>query len=367
MPRRNYELRLLAGPNREGTFPPGLNTNAPATDIRSDESPDCYGLDIGAEGRIKTGTIPTGTARVARTVTLGTADGEAVASVPFLWHYNRLWNITKRTAATASNILKVGAKNYDAKYFQQGPDIAFVEDAQTILALVPFGEDSMAVMKTTGSYMLNNLNDTRGTHLFQRTPLIQELALPALADVAELDGVLYVCNAAGLFSYYQGKTTELTAKVGNGLTNFASVALTANMSSKYIIGTAKFAYDVTTEKLFRWSSTSFRYTTPQWHLPDYAPVAVDALVFDVEHGDTSTGSLTYQVKYDDGPWSDSYTVDLDEEQPGYTTAVTETLEMAQQSRRFQLRLTALSSNKYIKSIRVESSDANFDSYAEQSI
>ena len=42
--------------------------------------------------------IPAGTSRIQKTVTLGTAQGEAVNSVPFLWEYQRLFNITGRTA-----------------------------------------------------------------------------------------------------------------------------------------------------------------------------------------------------------------------------------------------------------------------------
>ena len=412
MPKRDFDITLLAGANRGGQFPPGLNTFDPPTNLRPDESPDCYGLDMAREGRIATGTQPSGTARIAKSITIeegqgadawaestgyseddlvtetakiyrATADhtsGDGTAGntfaddlaaglwvqnlIPYLWHYRRLWNVTGRTVSGTTNVLKVGAQNYDVKYFQQAPDVPFTEDANAILGVIPFGDDSLAVIKTTGSYVLSNCNDTRGTRLIQRTPLVQELRATAAANAVELDGALYVSNTGGLIAYQGGKSVELSRKVRDGLTNFSNKALVADYDKARIIGGTEFVYELATEKLFSWATSGFRYTTPQWHLPDYAPVAVDGVIFTVENADNSSGTLSYQIKYDDGEWGDVNVVQLDAEIEGRSTLVFESMWQSRQSRRFQLRLTALSSNKYIKEIRVEASDATLESYAE---
>ena len=156
-----YDLFVLAG-----DFPPGLNTADAPTALEAGESPDCYGVDVNSDGRLKKDTtIPSGTSRIEKTITIST--------VPYLWHFRRLWNITNLTAATASNILRYGALKYNDIYVpQKDGQIYFDEDAQTIVAIVPIEPDTLVVIKSTGSYTINNLSDTRA--FFQRSDIIQE-------------------------------------------------------------------------------------------------------------------------------------------------------------------------------------------------
>ena len=174
---------LLTGASRDGQLPPGLNTADNATDLRSDQSPDCYGLDLSVDGKIGKSTIPTGTTRIAKTVTLNlftTLGLTGATAVPFLLHYGRLWNITGLTNTGTSNTIKVGPQNYETEWTEQAADISFAEDANPIIAIVPFSNGEMGVFKTTGSYVIESAYDPRGTEYFRRSSMIQECTLPCL-------------------------------------------------------------------------------------------------------------------------------------------------------------------------------------------
>jgi len=340
-------------------FPPGLNTADSDTVLQPDETPDGYGYDLSKDGKlVKNTTAAGGTDRVQKTITLST--------VPYLWHYGRLWNITLRTAATASNILTYGAMNYNDIYVpQKNGKVYFDEDDQTIDAIVPIGEDSLAVVKATGTYILSNLNDTRA--LWQRTDLIQELGTGTSATgsgrVLELDGALFASNTNGLFAYSQGRTAEITRKVRNGVTNFADKAITADYEKKRIIGktltVTDYIYDVEAGKLFRYNSTNFRYTTPRFHLPDWSPFYADRFYAVIEHADATDAWFVYQVRYEDGQWTDEVRVSVNYTGEMYTV-VTVPLDEGMNNAaytKFQMRITNVSStsgttNLYFKSFDI---------------
>ena len=352
MPEAVYDMFIVAG-----DFPPGLNTADPPTKLAANETPDGYGYSMSNDGVLQTGTIPGGTARVAKTYTITAG----ALSVPYIWHYNRLWNITNRTAATASNILRWGMPKLETKYYpQRAGAYEFNEDAQTIVQIIPFGADSMMVAKSTGSYVISNLADTRA--FFQFSSLIQEMGIATSTHIVELDGVVYASNSAGMFAYEGGKVVEITRKVRDGLTNFSSVALVADYQKKRIIGGTSYVYEVDTQKLLRWSGSTFRFTSRQYHLPDWKPFDVDRLLFVIEHGSTAGGTITYQIKFEDEDWQDARDIDAAYAQEKYTT-VTEGLAQARSVRKFQVRLTALSSNIYIKEIRLDNQAFDEDSYA----
>ena len=363
MPHFGFDPYLLAGPSEQGRFPPTLNTATPATELRADETPDGYGFDLSVDGKIGKGTIPSGTARVERTVTLGTGTGESEDDVPYYWHYGRLWNITGRTASGTSNLLAVGARRYDSKFYYQGPDLAFNEDGNPILALVPFEPDGLAVIKSSGAYLLTNCSDTRGPIVFQRTDIIQELSAAGATHVAELNGAVIVSNASGLIAYAGGSTKELTRPVRNDLTGFTSVALTVDYAKQRIIGGTSFVYDFIEDRLYKFSGSSFRFTTRQFHMPDYAPFSPDRVVFIIEHGDSTSGFISYQVRFEDEAWGTTYKDTCNHRSDDENTVVCEPLPESFACRRFQVRLTDMPDNKYIRAIRLDSAAHNFDDYS----
>lgn len=347
MPQAEYDIFTIAA-----GFPPGLNTAGKPTDIEVDETPDGYGYDLSKDDVIAKGTIPSGTARVAKTITIST--------VPYLWHYNRLWNITALTASTASNFLYYGAPLYDHVYMpQRNGIIPFDEDTETIAGIIPFSGDSLAVLKSSGGYVLSNLTDTRA--FFSRTPLMQELTVAAIANAVELDSLVYVSNANGLVGLQGLQTAELTRKVRDDLTNFSSVALMADYVKKRIIGGATFVYEPATQKIFRYVTTSFRYTTRQFHLPDWRPFSVDRVLFVIQHADEEDGDLTYQVKFEDEDWGDETLLPIQYQQEKFTV-IDETLSQDRSVRKFQLRVTDLASNIYIKQVRLDRQAFKEDDY-----
>jgi len=352
------EDNLIAGASRNGQLPPGLRTADNASDLQADETPDSYGLDLALDGKVGKGTIPTGTTRITKTVTinLSTVYGATFGTaVPFLLYYGRLWNITGLTNSGTGTTLRIGAPNVEDTWLEQSTDFSFTEDANAILGIIPVRSGGMFVVKSTGSYMIDNVYDPRGSQFYRRSDMIQEMYAAAIANVVELDGTIYASNASGLISYKDGVTTDITARVRDSKTNYTTLNLKADYINKRIIastdGSIGFVYDVPADKLYRHSASTFRWTTRQWHHPKWYQVNVDALKFVIEHGDTTDGTLTYQYRYEDEAWSDEKIVYLNYSDQDFTV-IEEGLPERRNTYRFQVRLTGLSANKRVKEIRV---------------
>lgn len=355
MPVLRYDPYIIAGASRDGTLPAGLNTAIPATDLRADETPDGYGFDLTKEGRIAVGSIASGTARIAKTVT--------ISDTTYYWFYNRLWRMVTDATTPFAHYLWFGAPNIDAQAMEQGLSKIVLNHngaASGPIAICPFGGDNLAVGLASGSYIIGNCSDSRA--FFQRSDIIQELACPAATQMIELDGVLYVSNGNGLVAYADGASKEITAPLRNSLTGFTNLALTVDYTAHRVIAGTALVFDAPTGKLFKYISTSFRFTTREFHAPDYRPMAIDRLVFVIEHGDTTDGYIDYEVRSDDGTWSDTYRVQVPYMEERYTV-VTEGLEYVRSCRRFQVRISGMTSTKYIKEIRCDASAFNFDGYS----
>lgn len=391
-----YSLLTLAG-----GFPGGLNTEDAAYDLKPDETPDGYGYSIDLDGRLaKSTTMPTGTARIARAYTITSGPPAWVANTAYTvgdvrvssnvlyycitansdatftaakwkvftgwrWHYQRLWGYVEQD-------LFYGALKYDDRYVPQGfGRLIFDEDASAtqasqadIITIVPFGSDNMCIVKSTGSYAIGNLNDTRA--FFTRTPLVQEFYATVAANVTELDGAVFASNGAGLYAFDGNKTYELTRKVRDSVTSlsFINKALTVDYTKKRIVAgtTSGFVFDMAMQKLFRWNSTGFRYTTRQMKLPDDNIFTVDGLWFHVEHSTTADGYLKYQTKFEDREWSQEKEVPLRAEAGKYSEVPSQ-FDPRFQGRKMQVRITDLSTNKYIKEIRLDAKAQQFFNYS----
>jgi len=357
MPRpAQYEFVRLAG-----GFPPGLNSLDETTDLEDGFIPSGTGFDLDADGLItKNVTAPTGTAAVQKTVTLdetGIRTG-GVSSVPFLWHHGRLWNITGRTAATASNLLYVGATNYTDRFYHAREPIAFDEDAQTILKILPFEPDSLFIAKTTGSYVLRNLSDTRT--FFQKTDMIQEMRCPAANRIAELDSVIYVTNASGLMAYQNGQTKEVSRQIRG--TALSGLAVTVDYGKKFVILGTTYVYDVQRDRWFNYDGSTFSFKTRTHRNPDWSPFSVDRLVFGVKNTGSDDARFSYKYKIEDDSWSDAYTVDVLFDEGEYTTKAT-TLDDRRVARRFQLEITSMDSGISLRDIFLDVQNHQYDGYS----
>lgn len=327
-------------------FPAGLDKKTDPTDLKDGFSPDSFGLALDADQRLAKGTIPSGTARVKKTFTIG-AD-------TFPWFYNRLWKFD------SANVLEWGARHYDAVFQPQSlSKVSFDEDAENIIEILPFGGDNLAVMKSTGSYVFGNLNDTR--EFFSKTDIIQEVNITAAANTTELDDVVYASGANGLFAFAGGEVRQITRLVRDDVANFANKALTVDYEKKRIIGASSFVYDVELNRLFDFTTSGFRYTSPQYRQDDFSPFMVERIVFIIEFTDTDEGEFTLQVKYEDEDFTDEEIHAPTNDVGAFTTFALD-LGPREQVRKFQIRINDMSDNLRIRRINLDISPAHFDDY-----
>jgi len=335
-------------------FPASVNNTDSPTDLKSWETPDGYGYSITNDGLLaKNTTMPLGTTRISRSVSITTTN--------YNWYYRRLWRINGTT-------LDYYAPDYDDVLVRQKSSrVPFNEDTNNIVEIVPFGGDNMCVAKRTGSYILGNIVDDRA--LFTKTDIVQELRCLSSDYITELDGRVFVSNDKGLFTWESGQSVEVTRKVRKDLSSFSSLPLKVDYEHKWVVATntttanTGFIFEIDTGKIYRWNGTAFRFTTRQFHLPDWQPFLPDRLIFIVQNADKENGTLKYQVKYEDGNWERETRVDL-RYQPGDYTFVTDDLAAPRNVRKFQVRLADLSANKYIKEIRFDSQTISLDDYSE---
>ena len=146
--------------------------------------------------------------------------------------------------------------------------------------------------------------------------------------------------------------------------SFINKALTADYTKKRIVAgtTSGFVFDMAVQKLFRWNGTGFRYTTRQMKLPDDNIFTVDGLWFHVEHSTTADGYLKYQTKFEDREWSQEKEVPLRAEAGKYSE-IRSQFDPRFQGRKMQVRITDLSTNKYIKEIRLDAKAQQFFNYS----
>ena len=334
--------------------PPGLDKESDPAEMTAGFSPDAYGINIDTENRLAKGTVPTGTARINKTAT--------VNSNVYDWHYSRLWR-------ASGNSLIFGAPFYDDAYYKQGiGNILFDEDALAIVEFLPFGRDSLAIGKTTGSYVLSNLNDTRGEPFWGRSDILQEIKLATAANATELDGTAYFSTATGLWAFSDnGQVKEVTRRVRNTIGNFGATAILANYDDKRIIGTATWVYDVARDKLYDYGTAGFRYTSPDLHQERYEPFLPSRLHFIVQNvaSPLSDQEFTIQMKLEEGDWSDEERVDVLDEQGQYSmvTVEPEMFVGREQGRRFKFRINDMSANLRIRAVYVDVSVAGFEHYS----
>ena len=367
-PIEQWDFYKITGPTRSTYLPPGLNTSFPQTEITTAETPECYGMTITNDGRISKGvTAPTGSERILREI--------IIDNIPYYWAFERLWNINglqtidSGTSSSESEVsssssetrpynrncneLVYGAKYYDDIFVDHNlSKITFQETQTCLVTIMPVANTGMLVIKSDGSYFLNGCG---GNAPFNRSDIITELRASDESRVTELDGIVYVSNSDGLFSFKGGKTEEVSRKVRNSSTIFKDCDLTIDSENKYIIGndgTNTYTYEVPTDKIYMHDGTNFRYTSPQLHTPDYRTMSIPKIFFTIEHADTSGGWIKYQSRVEDQNWGTENTIAIPYASEKYTV-IGENLENDTACYRFQYRLTDMSTNIYIKEARVD--------------
>jgi hypothetical protein len=325
-----------------GQFPPSLNTSDDVASLKPFESPACYGVDMTADGLLKSGSIPSGTTRVATSKTVG--------ATSYIWHYDRMWR------ASGANLI-YGAKYYDKTYVFQGKGKIAAE--ATIVGFQPVLRNDMWVYGGSGSQFIRNAVRDDGQFMFDQ--IIQEMVVNTgkATSAVTLDEIPYCANTGGVWSYNGQTVTELTRAVRDSLGAFATEpALTCDYLKKYIIGASKFAIDVNNGKLFDYSTSGFLFTSRTLVARGYRPYGIGDLTFSIlfSSSNTSDGTISWETKTEDNDWfqeTDLQVVNDD----GLKTAIQVRPENdVTTARKFAIRITSMPSNIYIRSIDLNVSE-----------
>ena len=324
------------------TFPPTLVTNAPATALKPSQTPATTGLDVTAEGYLSAGTIPSATTKVTKTYTVG---GNV-----YTWYYDRLWRIS-------TTQLIYGAPHYTATYYAQDQGVLeFNEDANSILSFLPIGTDGLVVFKKSGAYIISNASDLSGR--FRVGDFMQEAKISTATHACEIDGTVYFCSGSNVYALKaNGDMDEISFPVRGGVT---AAALTANYQAKYLIVGATHVYDINTKRWFNYSGTTFSYTSPALNQPGREPFAVEKIGLSFDTTATTPVEIKYQTRCESRDWTDEEIITLEHVRgEDEFIAVTGPIE---NTRSFQVRLTALASTVKIKSIDVMVSKFEMNSW-----
>ena len=350
-----------------GNFPPTLSKESQPEGLKPNESPDCYGVDCEKDGRLKTGSCPAGT---ARTAPAGTGSYTACS-----WYYNRLWY-------ASGAVLHYGAPEYRSTFLRQGTGQLTADAA--IVAFMPCMDNALWIATATGSHIVRNADDRLGR--FDLSKFSQEAVVPVAGCALTLGGIPYLLNAGGLFAFDGSKTKEISRPVRDSLGPFYYSAagtdgIKADYTKQYVIGydgtATKFAVDIRpenftdnsreqqSEKLFDYSTSGFRFQSRTIaHSRAYNPFTVSSIVFIIEHGNTSGGGISWQSRTEHGSWYDENEVVANYESGSYTRIEVPLENPLRTGHRFDVRLTSLSSNIYIKEIQVCVAGLSVGSYSE---
>ena len=337
MPSTRGWLRLANG------FPPTLVTNVPATALKPAQTPAATGIDVAAEGYLKTGSIPSTTTKITKTYSVG---GET-----YTWYYDRLWRIS-------STQLIYGAPHYTATYYVQGKGVLeFNETVNSIVKFLPIGADGLIVMKAGGSYIISNASSLDGR--FRVGDFMQEVKIANASVACELDGVVYFISGNNLYSITANGNMEEISFLIRGDVTLSAIA--ANYQAKYLVIGSTYAYDINTKRWFNYSGTTFAYTSPALKQPGGEPFAVEKIGFSFDSTATNPVEITFQTRCESRDWTESEIITLENVRgEDEFIAVTGSTE---NTRSFQVRLTALASTVKIKSIDVMVSKFDMDSWA----
>jgi hypothetical protein len=332
-----------------GKFPPTLNKENDPIRIQPNESPSSYGIAWASEDYLRSGTVPTGTARFNPT--------RSVGGNTYSWYYKRLCR------ASADKLI-VGSPNMDDVFLAQN-GISKIPFGATVLTFFPCLGDGMMVITASGSHLLTNCADSRGLEYFQRGELLKDFYTANAAYATVLNDIPYVCNAKGVFSYDGREVKELTRAVRDSIGNFASVAILADYDNDLIIGTNKFAIDTKSGKLFDYGTSGFYWESRVIAQSfDYNPFDVQSVAFVIHHASTAGGKIGWSSKTENTDWYEEQTINIPYQEGKYTRIEAAVARPIRTGYRFQIKLNSLSSNIYIREIQVCLQNFDLGTYTE---
>lgn len=315
-----------------GDFPPTLNKEDDPAKLKIGESPACTGISCASSYVLRTGSVPLGTDRSAVTKTFG--------GYTWQWMYNRVWR-------SSGSTLYYGAPEYADKYVAQGLG-NLTADAAIVTFMQAF-ENAVWIVTATGSHIITQTEDARGWYELRK--LYQEMSSSTAANCLTLNGIPFVCNANGVFSFDGDTLKEWTRPIRNTLGSFADVAIKADYAKGWIIGTNKFVLDAGNGKLYDYGA-GFSYATRTLvQNANWGPFSVDRLAFILEWGSGGDATVGYDLKLEERDWAPQDDISIIYESGSQTRVEVPITADLRTAHRFQLRLTSLSSNLYIREIQ----------------
>ena len=316
-------------------FPPSVNTSDDPAKLKPFESPSCYGVNSDNDGRLSTGSIPTGTTRDNPTKT--------VSTVVYDWFYSRLWLV-------AGDTLKWGAPYYDNIYLPHG--LGKRQFDYTILDIQPCFQNQLWVLTSGGSYFIQNAKSL-GEEDFEATQYVQEMTTTSATYALTLNGIPVVSNSSGVFMWTGSKLVELTRPVRNSIGNFTAVAIKADYLKQKVVGAAKYAVDTESGKLYDYGTSGFLYTTRTMAQPEqFDPFVVSSIAIAFELSTSASATISWESKCEDGDWIAQDDIEIISDADVKSRVEASILNTPTSAHKFAFRLTALSSNVSIRSIHV---------------
>jgi hypothetical protein len=329
-------------------FPPTLNKEDDPTTLKPNETPDCYGIDMTADGFLASGSIPAGTSRSPKTHTYGGNTWD--------WYYNRSWRKDGTT-------LHFNAPFYNDYEIKQGVGKLAANDS--IVEFMPALGTDMWICQASGSQLIGRADDQRGFYTMGEHK--KELKATAANRCMVIDGQPVVSNTDGVYMFDGRETKELTRSIRDNLGNFSDKPIKADYQNKYVIGDSSFAIDMENGNLYDYGTSGFRFTTRTLAQVDatYGPITVDMVAFTYELKDPSTGgTIVYETKIEDGDWESEPDFEIVAQADGRTRDEKELGRTNRTGRRFSLRITSISSNIKLRRIELKAFDLANNAYTE---
>jgi hypothetical protein len=184
---------------------------------------------------------------------------------------------------------------------------------------------------------------------FEKTHFIQELYATTATHATTVMGMPVVSNARGVFMYTGDNVVELTRPVRHSLGSFGASAITVDYTRQKIVG-ASFVIDVQSKKLFDYQS-GFRYTTPLLvQRKGFGPFTINSLAIAYEMADAESATISWQTKAEDNDWFTEEDFEISATGTERSRIERQILNPERTAHKFQIRLTALSSNVYIRAM-----------------
>lgn len=326
-----------------GNFPPTLNTEDNPRDLGVNQTPACTGIELGANGYLGAGAIPTGSSNSFVTFSGIKLYGQAALDgFTYRKLYRRLWR-------SSENTLIYGAPNIEDEYFPQG--LGKIVFDSSIVEFLPYGASGMAVFTTRGCVLLNGCDDMRGDGFFSLNHPLVTMTITAANKAVAFDRMVYASTADGLFQISDQGVQEITYPVRD-TTSFHNKTLTFDSDKKYVIGSS-YVIDTLNKVIYDYSSSSFKYTTPTVRDKSNKQFAVSEVGLEYYSTNGNSGNVTIEMyRGRKLGWSKSTVLKLDPKNERSVSFYEYNLPSVQSGDEFAIRLTALSTNIRIRSVNV---------------